>query len=160
VTARFRSTLETLAAHEVEFIVVGGIAAVLQGAPIATFDLDLVHLRTVENVQHLLRALLELEGRYRGDPRGLTPTESLLMGPGHNLLTTTNGPLDLLGSIGGGFVYEDLAPDAVTLDLGRVRVGVLGLPRLIEIKEALGRPKDLAVLPALRATLEETRRRG
>jgi len=39
----FFAILEALAAHKVDFIVVGGVAAVLQGAPIATFDLDVVH---------------------------------------------------------------------------------------------------------------------
>jgi hypothetical protein len=38
-----------LVAHDVEFIVVGGVAAVLQGAPVVTFDLDILHRRTPEN---------------------------------------------------------------------------------------------------------------
>ncbi|MEO6324044.1 MAG: hypothetical protein ABIQ65_05400 [Thermoanaerobaculia bacterium] len=158
MSARFRSTLELLASKRVEIIVVGGVAAVLQGAPIVTFDLDLVHRRTEENVRRLLGALTELQAQNRGDPRGLSPTESQLLGPGRVLLTTVHGPVDVLGVVANGLTYEDLIPDTVSLDLGGISIPVLGLSRLIEVKQAVGRPKDLAVLPTLRATLEESRR--
>jgi hypothetical protein len=55
-TIDFLEVLRVLVAHEIKFIVVGGVSAVLQGAPIATFDLDLVHSRDSENIQRLLRA--------------------------------------------------------------------------------------------------------
>lgn len=157
---RYLSTLERLAAHRVELVVVGGVAAVLQGAPVVTFDLDVVHRRTGENVERLFDALEELEARYRGDPRALRPSRELLRGPGHHLLATTLGPLDLLGAIGDGLAYEDLVVDTVTLDLPGLAVPVLELSRLIAVKESLGRPKDLAALPTLRATLDEIRRRS
>ena len=157
---RYRRTLELLSRHGVDFLVVGGVAAVLQGAPIVTFDVDVVHARTKDNVGRLQAALAELGARYRADPRGLAPTRETLLGPGHHLLSTSLGPLDLLGSVAGGLAYEDLAPDTVTLAVADLAVPVLALPRLIEVKEATGRPKDLAALPTLRATLEEIRRRG
>jgi len=50
----FLDILRTLAAHQVEFIVLGGVGAVLQGAPISTFDLEIVHNRSAENVVRLL----------------------------------------------------------------------------------------------------------
>lgn len=59
----FLAILKILAAHEVEFIVVGGVSAVLQGAPIATFGLDLVHSREPRNIARLIEALKEL-GAY------------------------------------------------------------------------------------------------
>ena len=152
---RFQKTLEILTDHEVEFIVVGGIAAVLQGAPIITFDLDIVHRRTPENVQRLLSALRVLEARYRGDPRDLVPATSHLLGPGHNLLTTLHGSLDLLGTIGSGWSYDDLIAQCITVELGEDRIQTLELARLIEVKAEAGRAKDLAVLPTLRATLAE-----
>lgn len=155
---RFRPTLEALASRRVESIVVGGVAAVLQGAPIATFDLDLVHRRSAENVARLHDALTALQATYRGDPRGLTPTQATLLGPGHHLLSTVHGPLDLLGSIGDGLTYEDLIPDTLILEIDGEQIPVLELSRLIEVKEAVGRAKDLAVLPTLRATLEASRR--
>lgn len=66
---RFRDALEVLASHHVDFIVVGGVAGVLAGAPISTFDLDIVHDRAPPNVARLLSALTDLDARYR-DPAG------------------------------------------------------------------------------------------
>src|SRR5262249_2939639 len=63
--ARFADILQILAANEVEFIVVGMTAGILQGPPITTIDLDLVHRRTPENVGRLLRVLAELDAFYR-----------------------------------------------------------------------------------------------
>ena len=57
---RFAELVALLAEHGVEFIIVGGVAAVLQGASLTTFDLDVLHRRTPENVDRLLRALARL----------------------------------------------------------------------------------------------------
>lgn len=73
---------------------------------------------------------------------------------------TTQGDLDCLGAIDQDRAYEDLLPLTVEMTLAGGRtVRVLSLPALIEAKERAGRPKDLAALPVLRATLEETERR-
>jgi len=159
--AGFVEILHLLATSEVEFIVVGMTAGVLQGAPVTTVDLDVVHRRTPENVARLLGVLASLDAVYRHDPRKLRPQESHLVGPGHQLLTTTQGDLDCLGAIGEGIGYEELLAQTVTMSLsGGTTVRVLSLPALIEAKERAGRPKDLAVLPVLRATLDELKRRS
>jgi hypothetical protein len=157
--ARFAEILRLLATNEVEYIVVGMTAGVLQGAPVTTLDLDVVHRRTPENIARLLRVLASLDAVYRHDPRRLRPQESHLMGPGHQLLTTIHGDLDCLGTIGEGVGYEELSERTVSLKLaGGLDIRVLGLAALIEAKERAGRPKDLAALPVLRATLEELNR--
>jgi predicted nucleotidyltransferase len=159
--ARYAEVLRRLAANDVEFIVVGMMAGVLRGAPLLTADLDLVHRRSAENVSRLLDVLAGLDAIYRHDPRRLRPAESHLMGPGHQLLVTTYGDLDCLGTVGEGQSYEDLLDRAPELDIGDGLVArVIDLPTLIELKEKAGRPKDLAVLPVLRATLAETLRRS
>jgi len=159
--ARFADILRLLAENEVEFIVVGMAAAILQGAPVTTVDLDLVHRRSRENVERLLRVLSQLDATYRHDPRALRPAESHLVGPGHQLLTTTHGDLDCLGTIDQDRGYEALLDQTVELRLAGGRgIRVLSLPALIEAKERAGRPKDLAALPVLKATLEERERRG
>lgn len=159
--ARFAEILRLLAEHEVDFVVVGMTAGVLQGAPVTTLDLDVVHQRGPENVARLLRALGEIDAVYRHDTRGLRPTESHLASDGHQLLSTKYGDLDCLGTIDAGRSYEDLLPGAVEMRLANGRVvRVLSLPALIDAKERAGRPKDLAALPVLRATLDEARRRG
>ncbi len=158
--ARYAEVLRRLAAGDVEFIVVGLMAGVLRGAPVMTADLDLVHRRTAENVSRLLRVLDGLDAIYRHDPRRLRPDASHLMSPGHQLLVTTHGDLDCLGAVGGARGYEDLLDRAPELDVGDgLAVRVIDLPTLIELKEHAGRPKDIAVLPVLRATLAETLRR-
>jgi hypothetical protein len=157
-SAKYLPLLRVLAAHDVEFILVGGLAAVLQGAPIVTGDLDIVHRRTPENVARLLAALRELDAVYRIDPRRLKPTEAHLSGPGHALLSTKFCDLDVLGTIFADTSYDGLRDDAVEFELGDVTVQVLGLERLIQSKEYAGRGKDLAVLPALRATLAQSKK--
>ena len=82
-----------------EFIIVGGVAALLQGAPINTIDLDIVYARSPANVDRALAALEELGAVYRDDGRRLSPTRSHLESPGHKLLETRHGPLDLLGTV-------------------------------------------------------------
>jgi hypothetical protein len=158
--ARFADILTLLARNQVEFVVVGMTAGILQGAPATTIDLDVVHRRTPENVARLLRVLAELDAVYRHDPRKLRPQESHLIGPGHQLLTTTHGDLDCLGTIADGAVYEDLVGRSVVMSLsGGLAIRVLSLPALIAAKEQAGRPKDLAALPVLRATLDELNER-
>jgi hypothetical protein len=156
----FADALDQLCRADVELVVVGMAAAILQGAPMITQDIDIVHRRTAENVERLLKVLSALEATYRTDKRGIRPTASYLLGTGHNLFTTRAGDLDCLGTIDDGLGYEDLERDSIVLDLGNgLHCRVLELSRLIEIKQRAGRPKDLAVLPALRATLEELRAR-
>ena len=159
--ARFAEILRLLAEGDVEFVVVGMTAGVIHGAPVTTVDLDVVHRRSPENVARLLRVLSALDAVYRHDPRRLRPQESHLVGPGHQLLTTTHGDLDCLGEIGEGIGYEELLGQTVEMKLssGRV-VRVLSLPALIEAKERAGRPKDRAALPVLRAALDEMTRRS
>src|SRR5688572_7423198 len=96
-SARFAEILRALAANDVEFVVVGMAAAILQGAPLTTLDVDVVHRRTPENVERLLRVLRELGAVYRHDARKLQPQASHLSSAGHQLLTTELGDLDCLG---------------------------------------------------------------
>lgn len=129
----------------------------LHGAPVTTFDLDIVHSRNAENVARLLLALEDLEAVYRLQPeRQLRPAESHLASPGHQLLLTKFGPLDVLGTIGKSRTWEDLHADTRTMELepGLV-LCVLNLESLIAVKEELGFPKDTAVLPVLRQALKE-----
>jgi len=154
--------VRALAEARVDFVVVGGLAAVLDGAPIATLDVDIVHSREPENLDRLLDALGRLDAFFRIQPeRRIRPETSHLAGFGHLNLSTRHGPLDLLGTIGRGRGYEDLLPHTVEMDLGEgVRVRVLDLETVIAIKEEVGGEKDLATLPTLKRTLREIRDRS
>jgi len=156
----FISLLRTFLEFQIDFIVVGGVCAVLQGVPMSTFDLDLVHSRTPENISRLLQALSTLDAYYRG--RGaqiLRPAESHLLSKGHQLLMTKAGPLDLLGEIGNGRDYTSLLNHSHKMNVGtRLEIQVLDLETLILTKEETAREKDLASLPLLRRTLREQKK--
>jgi len=156
----FLAALRALREGGVEFIVVGGLAAVLNGAPINTFDLDIVHARDPENTERLGRVLDAIDAIYRMQPeRRLKPNASHLSSPGHNNLITSCGPLDVLGTIGHKEGYENLLPHTVEMEIGpRMRVRVLTLEKIIALKEELAGAKDIAVLPVLRRTLEQKQR--
>lgn len=156
------AALTALQEGGVEFIVVGGVAAVLNGAPIATYDVDVVYSRKAENIDALLRVLGRIDAVFRAQPeRRLRPAASHLAAGGHLNLLTLYGPLDLLGTIGRSLGHEELLSHSAEFDLGEgLRVRVLDLETLIEVKEQLGGEKDVAVLPVLRRTLNEIRKRA
>jgi hypothetical protein len=153
----FERLLARLASAEVDFVVVGGVGAVLHGVPTTTFDLGIVHSRDEANRLRLFGVLEELEACYRQHlPRVLLPTMKDLDSDGHMLLMTIDGPLDVLGRVTGGHGYEELLAHSKPLVLeSGTSVQVLDLEMLIRIKEETGREKDLAQLPLLRRTLEQ-----
>ena len=149
------SIIVSLVAHDVEFVVVGGMAAVLQGAPVHTIDLDIVYSLSESNIDRLELALSALGATFRDDPRRIVPQRSHLQSRGHKLLQTSGGPLDALGTIETNTTFEDLLPDCDWLEVDGARFRVLSLARLILVKEQLNRAKDQAMLVLLRATLDE-----
>jgi hypothetical protein len=151
---RFLHILEVLARHDVEFIVVGGVAAILEGAPVSTFDLDVVIRPTAEDRDHLLAALRELNARYL-DPAGrlILPDRAKLDTMRLHRLVTDSGPLDVLESIGHGSTYSDLVGETEIYEISGLRVRTLRLGMIIRSKEEANRDKDQATLPILRRTL-------
>jgi predicted nucleotidyltransferase len=159
--SKLTATLQTLHDSGVQFILVGGLAAVLNGAPIQTYDVDLVYRREPENIDRLLAVLGSLDAIFRVQPeRRLRPTASHLTPGGHLNLITRYGPLDLLATIGRDLGYEELLSHSGELEIGEgVRIRVLDLETLISLKEELGGEKEVAVLPILRRTLSEIKRK-
>jgi hypothetical protein len=153
-----RRILSALAEQQVRFVVVGAIAAIAQGGPMITEDLDITPERGPNNLERLAAALKELDARLRipNDPSGIEfPIESRFLASVDSwTLKTPSGDLDLLFAPSGTAGYEDLKRGAVSVELWGHPVLVASLPDLIRMKEAAGRPKDLAQLPALRQTLE------
>lgn len=152
--------LRVLTAHHVAFAIVGGMAAVIGGAPIVTRDLDILRERSPANVAALLAALTELDAVQRGDARRLRPDASHLEGPGHLLLDTRYGQLDVLGSLETDTSYEDVLAHTYEVDLGGFKVRVLSLERLLVTKQKLGRAKDRLMALQIEATLEERAKKG
>jgi hypothetical protein len=156
-TQSFLRILELFDQHGVEHVVVGGVAAVLQGAPVTTFDIDTLVKVDSANADRLLAALTVLEARFREHSRTIRPTKEDLLAGGHLWLMTNSGPLDVLGFIGQGKRYEDVSDAVAKIAVGKLSIRVLGIEALIEEKQALGRDKDQAGLRLLEAIL---RRRG
>ena len=153
---RFGDLLRSLVEGNVEFIVVGGVAAVLEGAPVSTFDLDIVYSLDEENLTRLAEVLRDLEAIYV-DPaeRSIAPDVDRLRAGGHHLLRTRLGRLDALGSVGAEQGFEDLLPECLIRSIHGLEIRVLKLETVIATKETAGRSKDRATLDLLRQTLEE-----
>ena len=151
-----REVIERLARAQVEFVVVGGVSAVLQGVPITTVDLDICYRRTPQNIGRLIAALAPFHPLPRDFPSGLPFTfdERTITFGTNFTLKIGDEDLDLLGEMSAIGGYEEVIGDAADIRLGQTEIKVLSLPHLIATKQAAGRPKDLAILPVLRATLQ------
>jgi predicted nucleotidyltransferase len=153
----FAALLRLLAGEGVEFILVGGAAATAHGSVRLTRDLDIVYRRTAENLARLVRCLTPHRPYLRGAPPGLPfqfDPDTLQRGLNFTLMTDL-GALDLFGEIAGGGRFEDLLPHSIRVTLYGVECLCLGLRRLIEVKRAAGRPRDLEAVAELEALLEE-----
>lgn len=110
-------------------------------------------------MERLLSLLEPLDAFFRADLSGrkLRPDASHLNSRGQVLLSTALGPLDLLGQLHDGRGYEELLPHSEMVEDGGLRLRVLDVATLIEVKTAAGRPKDqLAVMELL--ALQERRK--
>lgn len=159
-------TLETLHRHEVDFVLVGGLAAVAHGSSLATADVDISPSRRFDNLERLAAALRELDARIRvaQDPDGVRfPVDAAFLAaqPLMLNLVTDAGDLDLTFAPS-GFPdgYDELLPGAVVVRLvDGADTSVAALDDIIASKRAAGRTKDLAALPyldELRRQIEDT----
>ena len=140
----------------VDFVLVGGAAAVVQGAPITTQDVDIVHARSEANVSRLLAVLTDLDAKVRDlAGRSLPPSARALLGTGQSLLVTRLGRLDALGTLHDGRGYAELVGHTDVVELSGLALRVLDLPTLIEIKASTGRAKDRLVVPVLLALAQQ-----
>ena len=145
--------LRRLLATQVELMVVGGTAAVMHGATTATFDLDVLFRFSRENCQRLLRALDGLHPRlsHTPDKRPLAYSAQELAGHKNLYLLTDLGKLDLLGSLPPIGDADSLLPLLEWQDHGGLKIPVVPLELLIQVKAAMDRPKDKQAEIELRA---------
>jgi nucleotidyltransferase AbiEii toxin of type IV toxin-antitoxin system len=143
----------------VDFVVIGGVAVVLQAQPRFTKDLDVCYATDEENLSRFADVLTSLHARLRGidedlpfvaDARTLRQTQILT-------LTTDAGELDLLVDPSGAPPYSELRAGADVLDVGGVDVRVASIDHLTAMKQSAGRPQDLIDVEALQIA---RRRRG
>jgi Nucleotidyl transferase AbiEii toxin, Type IV TA system len=156
---RLHSLLRRLTVAEVDFVIVGGVAVVLQASPRFTRDLDICYATTHDNLERLGGVLVDLGAMLRGveedlpfspDARTLRRTQTLT-------LTTSEGDIDLLVDPDGSPDYATLRQRANRMDLDDLTVAVAAIEDLIAMKRATGRPQDLVDLESLEIA---RRRRG
>ena len=142
--------------ENVEFVIIGGLAAVLQGSAYVTADLDLCYSRKRENLEKLARALAPFHPALRAVPDQV-PFQldlSALRSAVNFTLTTEAGDVDILGEVTGMGAYEQIVAFSEDIEVFEVSCKVLTLEGLIKAKRAVGRAKDLKLLPELEALLE------
>jgi hypothetical protein len=152
--------------RDVDYLVVGGFAAVLYGAPTVTGDLDIMPSPHEQNVARLATVLARLHAvvrEPRSSSRRLAVTVDLLRQTaqsaplGGQLRTRTDaGPLDILWHLHDGRGYRDLVTQSCVLAEEELHVRVIALDDLIDIKVAINRPQDRAAVPYLRKIRQRT----
>lgn len=151
-----------LADYGVEYVLIGGLAAVIHGSPAMTNDADIVPRKEKANLARLAEALRTLEARLRSadSPEGIEfePHPVLLESLAMLNLTTRCGDLDLAVAPSGISDYRRLVDRSIEFELAGQRVKVAALADIIQSKEAANRPKDRATLPILHALAEEIER--
>lgn len=140
----------------VDFVIVGGVAVVLQAMPRFTKDLDICYATAEENLDALGRVLVGLTARLRGIPETVP-----FVPDGHSLrqtqilcLTTPVGDIDLLVNPEGSPDYETLRERASVMDLSGRSVRVASIQDMLAMKRAAGRPQDLADIESLEVARE------
>jgi predicted nucleotidyltransferase len=158
----FPKVLQSLTRHEVRFILIGGLAAIIHGSARLTFDIDVVYARDIENIRRLVAAIAPHSPYLRGAPPGLPFVwDERTVRAGLNFtLVTSLGDVDLLGEVAGGGAYEQLLPFAAEAEAFEAKFFCVGLDRLIQLKRAAGRPRDLEQIAELQALLEERKKRA
>jgi len=145
--------LRRLTARGVDFVVIGGIAAVLWGSARMTFDLDICFATDDANLQALGQVLIDLGAQLKGADEELpfVPDVKTLRRVELLTLKTTAGELDLLVRPSGAPGYDVLRKRAARVDLGDFNILISSLEDLIAMKQAAGRTKDLADVEELEA---------
>jgi predicted nucleotidyltransferase len=156
----FRQILPVLAQNRVRFIVIGGGAAIAHGSALVTYDVDVVYARDPENIRRLALALQPYSPYLRGAPPGLPFRwdEPTIQAGLNFTLTTSLGDVDFLGEVTGGGRYEQLLSSTEELETFGVKCRFVTLEKLIHLKRAAGRSKDLQAIAELQALLEERRK--
>lgn len=157
---KLEETLRVLRDAGVDFVLIGGAAMGLQGSAHLTKDIDFCYERSKANLERLADSLKPYHPVLRGAPAGLPfrfDAETISRGLNFTL-STDLGDIDFLGEVSGLGGFESVKTDSDLMSVGGIEVRVLSLRGLIKSKSAAGRPRDLYVLPELKA-LEELKKK-
>ncbi|MDC0668505.1 hypothetical protein [Nannocystis radixulma] len=151
--------LQRLLAAGFDFVILGGVAAVVHGSAYNTDDLDVAAVFTADNMARLLAALRPLHPRNaaRPDLGELDVTPEQLARHRNLYLVTDSGRLDVLGEVPPIVSVAEIDSAAEKVDFLGATCKVIALDHLITIKESVGRPKDLLVVAELKAIRDRLR---
>ncbi len=149
--------IQSLGRHQVEFVIIGGIAAAIHGLARATYDVDIVYKHTMENCDRMVSALQPFHPYLRGAPPGLPfrfDKQTLFQGCNFTL-ETSMGDIDLLAEIPGASSFEDVMEHSISLNAYGCQIQCVTLEKLIHLKRSAGRAKDIEMLAQLEALHRE-----
>lgn len=157
---RLLPLLRRLTERGVDFVVVGGVAVILQGSPRFTKDLDICFSPAQENLDRLGAVLVELGARLRDVDEDLpfVPDAGTLRQTQILTLATADGGLDLLVNPEGSPGYPTLERRADRMDLDGMVVRVASVEDMLAMKRAAGRPQDLVDLESLEVARHRMRK--
>ena len=160
---RPRPILDALLAHEVDFVLIGGMAGVVRGSSYPTYDVDIAYGRDRENLKRLAAALNDLGAKLRGAPADvpfILDAKTLENGAQFTF-ETPYGSLDILTDPDGAPRYDELKRAAgEPMALEGVMILAATLDHLIAMKEAAGRTKDMLMATEYRVLSDEIGKRG
>jgi Nucleotidyl transferase AbiEii toxin, Type IV TA system len=152
--------LDALVRNGVDFVLIGGIAAIVRGSVRPSFDIDIAYGRDRENLERLVSALRQLGATLRGAPDDvpfLLDADTLARGS-HFTFETDFGSLDILHDPEGAPPYAELVRGAGAPEyVEGHRIRVASIDHLIAMKEASARPHDKVVATELRVISDELR---
>lgn len=151
--------LDALTKHDVDFVLIGGLAGMAHGSSYPSYDVDVAYDRARENLERLVNALRQLEATLRGAPPGVPfQLDAKTLENGANFtFSTAYGSLDILADAAGSPRYQALRDAAMEAEIEGVAVRVASLDHLIAMKEAAGRPKDKLMAAEYRVLSDEIR---
>lgn len=150
---QFVELLKRLSGAQLDFVVVGGVAATLHGASEPTRDLDVCITPSVDAWEKVAKIIAPLHPRFAltPDKRAIIPTVNELQQFKNLYVLTDLGRIDFLGEVPPLGTLESLRENAELMTLDEIQVRVIGLDDLLRVKEHVRRPKDLEVAAELRA---------
>jgi hypothetical protein len=144
--------LARLLQAEVEFVLVGGLAAAIHGSSLNTRDVEICIRLSLDNLLRLKTAFAGLNPVHRSRPDiPLTVTPDSWERFKNLYLKTDLGIVDCLGEVLGVGGYEEALSHSIVLDLPVGPCRILDIDTLIKAKEAMGRPHDLVAVQHLKA---------
>jgi hypothetical protein len=146
-----------LDAHQVEYVVIGGLAVQVHGHVRMTNDVDLIPAPTPQNLERLAAALTELQARVLNPGSEKLKIDAQML-PRATLwqLATPHGDIDVLHDAPGAAPFAELRKRALVIAAGDRPIPIAGRDDLIRMKRARGRPVDLSDIAALTEAEHQT----